>query len=109
MAMRQESVTFDQSVYALASLVPVGYVTTYGHLAALLGRPTWSRRVGLSLSRAEESAPCHRVVSSQGRLVPGWARQRELLLCEGVEFRENGCVNMKKHRLTVQMWQDILG
>ena len=29
---------------------------------------------------------------------PGWHEQRGLLEAEGVGFRENGCVDMKKHR-----------
>ena len=40
--------------------------------------------------------PCHRVVNSQGRLVPGWTEQRALLESEGVRFRANGFVDMKK-------------
>ena len=40
--------------------------------------------------------PCHRVVNSQGRLVPGWTEQRALLENEGVRFRANGFVDMKK-------------
>ena len=40
--------------------------------------------------------PCHRVVNSQGRLVPGWTEQRALLENEGVRFKANGFVDMKK-------------
>ena len=45
--------------------------------------------------------PCHRVVNSAGRLVPDWINQRELLLQEGVGFKVNGNVDMKKYR-----WQN---
>ena len=42
--------------------------------------------------------PCHRVVNSAGRLAPGFdEQQRSLLENEGVEFKENGCVDMKKY------------
>ncbi len=99
---------FDEKIYQLASLVPIGYVTTYGQLAGLAGRPGWARRVGRALSRASEHAPCHRVVNSQGRLVPGWGRQREWLLEEGVHIKENGCVDMKRHRLSAEMWLHVL-
>ncbi len=33
-----------------------------------------------------------------GRTAPGWHEQRRLLEAEGVGFRENGCVDMKKYR-----------
>ena len=39
--------------------------------------------------------PCHRVVNSQGRTVPHWQEQAELLRAEGVAFKSNGCVDMK--------------
>ena len=42
--------------------------------------------------------PCHRVVNHMGRTAPGRHEQRGLLEAEGVGFRENGCVDMKKHR-----------
>ena len=31
--------------------------------------------------------PCHRVVNFQGRLVPGWFEQKELLEKEGVTLK----------------------
>ena len=31
-----------------------------------------------------------------GRTAPGWREQRLLLEDEGVEFRKNGCVDMKR-------------
>ena len=42
--------------------------------------------------------PCHRVVNSAGRTAPGWARQRALLEQEGVQFKPNGCVDMKRYQ-----------
>ena len=103
-----EDRSFDQRVYHLADLVPPGKVTTYGQLAALAGRPRWARRAGRALSHAPEGRPCHRVVNSVGRLVPGWAEQRALLAAEGVAFRENGCVDMKRHRVRAEEWMDLL-
>ena len=45
------------------------------------------------------SAPCHRVVNASGRLVPGWTEQKQLLLEEGISFKQNGCVDLKKASL----------
>ena len=33
-----------------------------------------------------------------GRLAPGWREQAELLREEGVELKENGCVDLKKYQ-----------
>ena len=66
--------------------------------AYLVGRPQCSRMVGQAMHNVPEDLhlPCHRVVNSQGRLVPGWTEQRALLENEGVRFRANGFVDMKK-------------
>lgn len=90
-------------VYEILSAVeeiPEGRVASYGQIARLIGREKNSRLVGKVLSRAElyGDYPCHRVVNHAGRLAPHFPEQRERLEREGVAFRENGCVDMKKHR-----------
>ncbi len=42
--------------------------------------------------------PCHRVVNHEGRLAPHFYDQKERLLEEGVELKENGCVDMKLYQ-----------
>lgn len=90
---------FFQEVYALVKEIPAGCVVTYGQIASLIGYPSAARRVGQALfhTPSEVNLPCHRVVNSQGRLAPFWTDQRRLLEEEGVTFRKNGCVDMKKH------------
>lgn len=91
---------FQQDVYSVVAAIPVGYVLTYGQIAYLVGKPHCPRMVGQAMHNVPENLhlPCHRVVNSQGRLVPGWTEQRTLLESEGVRFRSNGCVDMKKSR-----------
>lgn len=94
---------FSIEVYGLVKEIPEGVVITYGQIARLLGKPQCSRMVGQVLFHAAElSLPCHRVVNSQGRLVPGWEKQRELLEQERVTFKKNGCVNLALHG-----WKEI--
>jgi methylated-DNA-protein-cysteine methyltransferase-like protein len=90
---------FFLSVYDIVKMIPRGKVTTYGTIALILGRPQCSRMVGQAMHYASfyTQAPCHRVVNSQGRLVPGWTEQRALLKKEGVRIKENGCVDLKIH------------
>lgn len=88
-------------VYLILSIVqeiPKGKVASYKQLAVLADRPKNARLVGKILSHASYFGefPCHRVVNSAGRLVPGWENQRTLLEAEQVIFKENGNVDMKK-------------
>ncbi len=91
----------EDLIYEILSVVeeiPEGCVASYGQIAKLIGRDKNSRLVGKVLSRAElyGEYPCHRVVNHAGRTAPGWWEQRLLLEDEGVQFKENGCVDMKK-------------
>lgn len=91
----------DESlIYEILSVVaeiPPGNVATYGQIAGLIGREKNARLVGKVLSMAEYygSYPCHRVVNHAGRLAPGWHEQRQLLLDEGVPFKDEYHVNLR--------------
>lgn len=67
------SETFCREVYQVVCEIPLGKVSTYGSIAALLGMPQCSRMVGRALKQVPDnvSTPCHRVVNASGRLVPG--------------------------------------
>lgn len=91
----------ESLIYEILSAVdeiPYGRVASYGQIARLIGRDRNSRLVGkvLSLSQFYGDYPCHRVVNHAGRTAPGWHEQRQLLEDEGVEFKDNGCVDMKR-------------
>ena len=93
----------EDLVYEILSVVdeiPEGCVASYGQIARLIGREKNSRLVGkvLSLAQYYGSYPCHRVVNHSGRLAPRFPEQRERLIAEGITFRENGNVDMKKHQ-----------
>ena len=90
-------------IYEILSVVeeiPEGRVATYGQIARLTGRDRNARLVGkiLSMSEYYGSYPCHRVVNHAGRTAPGFFAQRELLEAEGVAFKANGCVDLKKYQ-----------
>lgn len=101
------SEAFRREVYEVVSQIPFGKVTTYGTIAYLLGMPQCSRMVGRALKEVPHGTtiPCHRVVNSVGRLVPGWAEQKQRLAAEGVSLKANGCINLKEY-----MWrtEDVL-
>ena len=85
----------------IADSIPPGKVMSYGQIAELMGRPKNARLIGKVMSMQDRfgNHPCHRVVNSAGRTVPGWNEQRELLESEGVEFKANGNVDMGRFRV----------
>ena len=51
----------------------------------------------LKYSKLYGDFPCHRIVNYNGRLVPGWNEQIVLLQSEGITFKDNLHVDLKKH------------
>ncbi len=98
--MSEEMAAFYEAVYCLVARIPSSFVATYGQLAWMLHAPQWARQVGraMRLAPCGRLLPCHRVVNGQGGLVPGWKEQRLLLEQEGISFRDNGCVDLNRHR-----------
>ncbi len=87
---------FYQRVYEYVKLVPLGKVTTYGQIAAAIGRPKASRVVGYALHKNPnpQEIPCHRVVNREGKLTESFAfggakEQKRRLEAEGVEVKKN--------------------
>lgn len=80
--------TFTVSVLRELARVPYGETTTYGALAARVGRPRAARAVGtvMNRNRIPIVLPCHRVVGASGDLVGyagGLDRKIRLLEHEG--------------------------
>jgi len=90
---------FYKDVYSIVKEISYGKVISYGAIARLIGWPQHSRMVGKAMSQVPPALklPCHRVVNSQGKTVPGWEEHKKLLEKEGIVFNANGCVNMKKY------------
>lgn len=98
-----QKVISEDLIYEVLSVVdeiPEGKVASYGQIARLIGRDKNARLVGKILSMADYYGqyPCHRVVNSVGRLAPHFTEQKRLLMEEGVGFKDNGCVDMKKYQ-----------
>ena len=75
---------FQLEVWAALRRVPYGTTTTYGALAAAIGRPSAVRAVGAANGRNPVGivVPCHRVVGADGSLTGyagGLDRKRFLL------------------------------
>lgn len=78
---------FQQQVWRALLAIAPGRTTSYGALAAQLGRPAAARAVGAAVGRNPVSiiVPCHRVVGSDGALTGyagGLPRKQALLSLE---------------------------
>ena len=84
---------FFKRAFSVVKQIPEGRVSTYGQIARMIGEPRKARYVGFAMHQSPGVAggvPCHRVVF-------GPDAQRELLEAEGVQFLENGRVDMKRY------------
>jgi methylated-DNA-protein-cysteine methyltransferase-like protein len=90
-------------VYAVVRQIPPGQVATYGQIAGIVGHCT-ARMVGYALaSLLEDDVPWQRVINSQGRVSPraesgSTEEQRLRLHEEGVLFKANGAVDLRRYR-----------
>ena len=92
--------TFD-AVYEQVMKIPKGRVATYGTIARLCGNVRLARVVGFALhvNPMPGVIPCHRVVNRFGDVCSGFAfggadAQRSLLEDEGIEFDDDGKINL---------------
>ncbi|KAG5951637.1 hypothetical protein E4U53_002613 [Claviceps sorghi] len=95
MAPSDETAAFYHAVYSAVQEIPPGKVTSYGHIASLIGTPQRPRQVGAclkNLSRRPWSGgdvPWQRVVNAKGGISPrsqphGVQDQVDALRAEGV-------------------------
>lgn len=96
-----ETKAFHHAVYTAVSQIPHGKVTSYGHIAYLIGRPQNPRQVGGSLKNYQtinailrqegesfDDLPWWRVISSAGKIAQrdtGELEQKRRLIEENVE------------------------
>lgn len=95
--------SFSDDVYRIVRRCPKGKVTSYGAIAAMLGKPRAARAVGTALRELPDDSrlPWWRVISSSGVIsisgtVNAKAYQRALLEREGVRFDRAGKVDWEK-------------
>ncbi|MDZ7674013.1 MAG: MGMT family protein [Acidimicrobiales bacterium] len=88
--------SFEDAVREVVRSIPAGEVLTYGEVALEAGRPGAARAVGRILASSGGPLPWWRVVTADGRLVPGnEAEHRRQLRAEGVETTGRRVRNMR--------------
>jgi len=108
--MKNISQTKDwtETVYEIVRQIPVGKVTTYGRIAALIGTSGSARMVGWAMNKAhnqQPSVPAHRVVNRVGVLTGKHqfgteTAMQEALENEGISIVKDQIVNFEAH-----LWQ----
>ncbi|KAJ4248690.1 Alkyltransferase-like protein 1 [Fusarium torreyae] len=110
MPRSDEAEAFFYAVYSAVQEIPYGKVTTYGHIAMLVGTPQRPRQVGVCLKHLpadasqhfnHENVPWQRVINSKGQISPryegsvirsqpgGSRSQAQALEAEGVQVETN--------------------
>ena len=84
---------FMKDVWKAMLRIPKGKVSTYGLVARAIGNPKAVRAVGFACNQNPfaPDVPCHRIVSSDGKLggyAHGSAKKIALLKSEGIEVRK---------------------
>lgn len=105
MKTKEPNFSFYKQVYDLVCEIPKGKVTTYGNIAYLLGKPRAARVVGYALNalkKTETKVPWQRVINSNGMIsfkgdIFRANLQKKLLEQEGIEFDENGKIDLQKY------------
>lgn len=93
---------FQQRVLEITRAIPPGSVLTYGQVASLADTPRAARQVGRILYFHGEIVPWQRVINHYGGLstykVGSGERQRVLLEEEGIAFRVDGTIDLKRYQ-----------
>jgi methylated-DNA-protein-cysteine methyltransferase related protein len=77
--------SFERNVLAVLRRLAPGEVVTYGEVAREAGFPNAARAVGNLLRMTDQQVPWWRVVTTEGRLVPGFEEEHaKRLRAEGV-------------------------
>ncbi len=98
-----------EAICAVICRIPLGWVATYGQVAAMAGLPRRARLVGRVLQRLDSATriPWHRVVNAKGEVSHSLSRnggdilQRRLLEKEGIRFDDSNRLDLERCR-----WRD---
>lgn len=101
--------TFTEKAVIIIKNIPEGRVMTYGQIAKLAGSPRGARQVVRILHSMSKKhrLPWHRVVNSKGEIGlkddEHYSIQRLSLESEGVEFFNNGRIDLSKFQFSPEL------
>jgi methylated-DNA-protein-cysteine methyltransferase-like protein len=113
-------INFYEQVYRVARRIPPGKVTSYGRIAAMLGRPNAARAVGYALQALKDKQndptyadiPWQRIINGQGRISIvnrdyAAAEQAQRLRAEGVAVSDDWRVDLDQYLWEGLHWLEI--
>lgn len=102
--MTDSDLGLNQRIWQVVAAIPSGNVATYGAVARKAGLARAARRVGYALRGLPNSTriPWHRVVNAKGCISfpegsTPHTTQRKRLESEGVQFKENGTIDLRRY------------
>jgi methylated-DNA-protein-cysteine methyltransferase-like protein len=114
------TINFYEQVYRVARRIPAGRVTSYGRIAAMLGRPNAARAVGYALQALKDKQnnpayadiPWQRVINGRGRISIvnreyGAEEQARRLRAEGVAVSDDLQIDLEKYLWEGLHWLEI--
>ncbi|KIW08051.1 uncharacterized protein PV09_00995 [Verruconis gallopava] len=117
----EEAAAFFAAAYAAIQEIPYGKVTSYAHIARLIGRPECPRQVGVCLKHLPDdptqrfnnkTVPWQRVINAKGGISPrgpgSTARQAAALRKEGVQVDRNAMGEFSVDFSTYGWFPDML-
>lgn len=87
---------FEQ-VWHICRQVPRGRVVTYGDISAMMRSALSAAAVGWAMRAAPKGTPWYRVVNASGGISTHGSEQRDLLMSEGVRFRDDGTIDLARY------------
>ncbi len=105
--------SFTEKAKKIIKKIPKGKVATYGQIAILAGNPKAARQVSWVLNSCskKDNLPWHRVINSMGKISlkegSGYELQKALLEDEGIEFKINKQIDLKKYLWNPQEIDDF--
>ena len=93
---------FYAAIYELVKVIPKGKVTTYGAIAAALGKPKGARLVGYAMNACDKTLPAHQVVNRNGMLTgkvhfPGPDEMANRLRADGIKVVGDQIIGFENH------------
>jgi len=89
-------------IYEVVQAVPVGYISTYGDIATIVGGGIDAWTIGQALNQVpkndEASVPWQRIVNAQGGISTQGLLQRKLLEDEGIIFDTRDRIDLRRFR-----------
>jgi methylated-DNA-protein-cysteine methyltransferase-like protein len=109
MKISEQHNDFFEAVWEIVRLIPAGNVTTYGHIARVLGTPKSARMVGWAMNASHKlkDVPAHRVVNRNGLLTGKMHFEHPTTMEERLQQEGIRVVNDQVQNFKTVLWDPV--